>query len=91
MIGAFYDDFLSTVAKGRGMSKDAVRAVAKGRVWSGSQAMEVRRRRGVCGQSNTSHKPLHVLGAHRAALSQVLAWQQLSGTVCARRVWQLAE
>jgi hypothetical protein len=43
MIGAFYDDFLSTVAKGRGMSKEAVRAVAKGRVWSGSQAMEVRR------------------------------------------------
>lgn len=43
MIGAFYDDFLSTVAKGRGMSKDAVRAVAKGRVWSGSQAMEVNR------------------------------------------------
>jgi ClpP class serine protease len=42
MIGAFYDDFMSAVAKGRAMSKEAVRAVAKGRVWSGSQAMEVR-------------------------------------------------
>lgn len=42
MISATYDDFLSAVARGRGLSKEAVRAVAKGRVWSGSQAMEVR-------------------------------------------------
>jgi len=41
MISATYDDFLSAVARGRGLSKEAVRAVAKGRVWSGSQAMEV--------------------------------------------------
>jgi hypothetical protein len=41
MISATYDDFLSAVAKGRSMSKEAVRAVAKGRVWSGAQAMEV--------------------------------------------------
>jgi ClpP class serine protease len=31
MIGAFYADFMSAVAKGRGMTKEAVRAVAKGR------------------------------------------------------------
>lgn len=41
MISATYDDFLSAVARGRSMSKEAVRAVAKGRVWSGAQAMEV--------------------------------------------------
>ena len=41
-ISATYDDFLSVVAKGRGLSREAVRQVAKGRVWSGSQAMEVR-------------------------------------------------
>lgn len=41
MISATYDDFLSVVAKGRGLDKDAVRAVAKGRVWAGSQAIEV--------------------------------------------------
>lgn len=40
-IGATYDDFLAVVAKGRSMTKDAVREVAKGRVWTGSQAMEV--------------------------------------------------
>lgn len=42
-ISATYDDFLSVVAKGRRLSREAVREVAKGRVWSGSQAMEVRR------------------------------------------------
>ena len=42
MISATYDDFLSVVARGRGLSKEAVRVVAKGRVWSGNQAMEVR-------------------------------------------------
>jgi hypothetical protein len=41
-ISATYDDFLAVVAKGRNMTKEAVRQVAKGRVWSGSQAMEVR-------------------------------------------------
>lgn len=48
MIDATYDDFLSAVARGRGMSKAAVREVAKGRVWTGSQAMEVGKRECVC-------------------------------------------
>jgi protease-4 len=35
-----YSDFLDKVAQGRGMSKEAVRAVAKGQVWSGMAAKE---------------------------------------------------
>jgi hypothetical protein len=38
-------DFLSCVAEGRRMSVDAVRQLAKGRVYTGRQAMEVRGRR----------------------------------------------
>jgi ClpP class serine protease len=45
-ISATYDDFLAVVAKGRSMTKEAVRQVAKGQVWSGSQAMEVRLQHG---------------------------------------------
>lgn len=33
-----YESFLEKAAEGRGMSKDAVRAVAAGRVWTGEQA-----------------------------------------------------
>ena len=39
-----YDGFVSRVAKGRGMSEDAVREVAQGRVWMGGDAIE----RGLC-------------------------------------------
>jgi len=35
---AFYDDFLEKVASGRGLSVEAVAAVAEGRVWTGQQA-----------------------------------------------------
>jgi protease-4 len=42
MMDATYDTFLAEVAAGRGMSKEAVRQLAKGRVWSGAQAVEVR-------------------------------------------------
>lgn len=35
-----YDDFVTLVAESRGMSDEAVRSLAEGRVWSGSQAME---------------------------------------------------
>jgi protease-4 len=34
-----YDDFLEGVAKGRGMPKERVREVARGRVWTGEQAL----------------------------------------------------
>ena len=36
-----YDDFIGVVARGRGMSDAAVREVAKGRVWTGAQALEL--------------------------------------------------
>ena len=35
-----YDDFLSHVAMFRGLEKDAVDAVAQGRVWTGADALE---------------------------------------------------
>lgn len=35
-----YEDFVGLVADSRGMSREAVAAVAEGRVWSGSQAMD---------------------------------------------------
>ncbi len=37
---AFYDLFLSRVAEGRHLSKEAVDPVAQGRVWTGAQALE---------------------------------------------------
>ncbi|WP_313675087.1 signal peptide peptidase SppA [Mycolicibacterium sp.] len=36
----FYDDFVQRVAKARGMSAEEVDAVARGRVWTGSDALE---------------------------------------------------
>ena len=35
-----YDDFTSKVAAGRGMTRDAVHEVARGRIWSGADAHE---------------------------------------------------
>lgn len=35
-----YDEFLSRVSGGRGMSKEAVNAVARGRVWTGKDAVK---------------------------------------------------
>ena len=37
----FYERFLSKVAAGRGMTRDAVHQVAQGRVWTGEQALAV--------------------------------------------------
>jgi len=36
-----YEDFTSIVAKGRNLSKEEVESIAQGRVWSGTDAMEV--------------------------------------------------
>jgi protease-4 len=41
MMDATYDTFLAEVAEGRRMSNEDVRQLAKGRVWSGAQAVEV--------------------------------------------------
>jgi protease-4 len=37
----FYERFLDKVGQGRGLDRDAVHAVAQGRVWTGAQALEV--------------------------------------------------
>lgn len=39
-LGGFYEVFLSRVVDGRKMERDAVHAVAQGRVWTGQQALE---------------------------------------------------
>lgn len=39
-VDQFYDTFLTRVSTGRGMSKEAVDAVGRGRVWTGQQALE---------------------------------------------------
>ena len=36
-----YDDFISKVAKGRGMTKEEVDAIGQGRVWMGKDALEI--------------------------------------------------
>jgi protease-4 len=36
----FYDTFLDRVSKGRGMSKEQIDAVGRGRVWTGQRALE---------------------------------------------------
>lgn len=40
-LDGIYDDFLEGVAQGRGMPKERVREVARGRVWTGEQALEL--------------------------------------------------
>ena len=40
-ISVIYDEFTSRVAEGRGMSKEQVEEVARGRVWIGKDALEV--------------------------------------------------
>lgn len=39
-VGQFYDTFLDRVAEGRGMTKEEVDAVGRGKVWMGRQAVE---------------------------------------------------
>jgi len=41
-VDAFYDDFITEVSKRRKLGKDAVHAVAQGRVWSGEAALSHR-------------------------------------------------
>ncbi len=40
-LDSIYDTFLDRVAGGRGLSREQVHAVARGRVWTGSQAVDV--------------------------------------------------
>ena len=39
-VDQFYDTFLNRVSQGRGMKKEAIDAVGRGRVWTGQQALE---------------------------------------------------
>ena len=39
-IDGIYDDFVRVVSEGRGMDRDAVDAVAQGRIWSGGDALK---------------------------------------------------
>ncbi len=41
MLDNIYDGFISRVAEGRGMDKQAVEKIARGRVWSGVQAVKI--------------------------------------------------
>jgi len=40
-VDAIYDQFLSRVAEGRGMTKERVNEIARGRVWTGRDAMKI--------------------------------------------------
>jgi protease-4 len=40
-VDKIYDEFLGRVAEGRGMSKDEVNVIARGRVWSGIDAKQI--------------------------------------------------
>jgi protease-4 len=40
-LDAIYDTFLDRVAGGRGLSREEVHAVARGRVWTGSEAVDI--------------------------------------------------
>lgn len=40
-VNEIYQQFLSRVAKGRGMSKEQVDAIARGRVWTGADAVKI--------------------------------------------------
>lgn len=41
MVESVYDDFISKVAEGRGMSKADVDSIGQGRIWSGLNAIEI--------------------------------------------------
>ncbi len=40
-VETIYDTFTKRVADGRGMSQDSVKAIAEGRVWSGTKALQI--------------------------------------------------
>ena len=41
IIEMIYDDFVTAVADGRNMTKESVDNIGKGRIWSGSDAVEI--------------------------------------------------
>lgn len=59
----FYERFLDKVAQGRGMDRDAVDAVARGRVWTGRQALEHGLVDGLGGISRALNSVKRLIGA----------------------------
>lgn len=41
MVDSIYDDFVAKAAAGRGVAQEEMEAIARGRVWTGEQAMRV--------------------------------------------------
>ncbi|SMD32398.1 protease-4 [Reichenbachiella faecimaris] len=81
-----YETFTSKAAEGRGMTQDAIKAVASGRVWTGSQAKE----RGLVDILGTYHDAVE-LAAEKAGISDDYAvkyypdlkskWEEIFSTV----------
>ena len=66
-VDGFYEMFLSRVSDSRGLSRDEVDAVGRGRVWTGAQALE--------------HKLVDHLGGLDDALWAAKKWAALDGEV----------
>lgn len=66
---AFYQTFLERVSAGRGMSKEAVHAVAQGRVWTGQQALERKLVDSLGGLDDAVNKAAELAGIDRSTAS----------------------
>ena len=73
-LAGFYDVFVTKAAEGRGMTPEALHAVAQGRVWTGAQALE--------------HGLVDELGGLDAAVAHAAELGGISGTPEIRRVPQ---
>jgi protease-4 len=66
-VDVFYEQFLARVSESRGLSRGEVDAVARGRVWTGAQALE--------------RKLVDHLGSFQDAISAAKKWAGLEGEV----------
>lgn len=64
-IAFLYDLFLEQVGKGRGLSRDAIDAVARGRIWSGQEAVKLK----LCDESGGLHDAI-AFARQEAGLSE---------------------
>ena len=82
-LDAVYWDFVTKAAEGRGMDRDAVHEVAKGRIWTGRQA----RQRGLVDHLGGTHTALNLARqlaglpttARVREIPLISAWQALRG------------
>lgn len=102
-IDAFYETFITKVAESRNMTRDAVDAVSRGRVWSGAKAVElglvdrlgglrdaVKRAKELAGYPPDRELDLHLFGDERGLLPLPLG-QVSAGTELARTLGEAAE